>query len=60
VEFILELLGGGGSRGRIVQAYTQLTAEDVEQAVRYAARFLENEVILSAEVPRRDSASFVC
>ncbi|RJP36164.1 MAG: DUF433 domain-containing protein [Phycisphaerales bacterium] len=50
VEFILELLGSGGSRDEIVHAYPQLTATDVEDAVRYAARFLENEVVLCTEV----------
>ncbi len=37
VEFILELVPGGGSRDSIVQAYPQLAPEDVEQAVLYAS-----------------------
>lgn len=52
VAFILELLGSGGSREQIIKAYPQLTVEDVEQAARYAARFLENEVVLSTEAPQ--------
>ena len=52
VEFILELVASGASRGDILEAYPQLSAEDVEEAVQYATRFLENEVVLSAEVTR--------
>ncbi len=50
VEFILELIASGASRDDVVRAYPQLTAEDVEEAVNYAARGLKNEVILSAPV----------
>lgn len=50
VEFILELIACGASRDDIVAAYTGLSADDVEQAVRYAARFLQNEVVVHAEV----------
>jgi hypothetical protein len=28
-----------------------LAAEDVAESLQYAARFLENEVLLSAEIP---------
>ena len=52
VEFILELVASGASRDDIPVAYPQLSAEDVEEAVRYATRFLENEVVLSAEATR--------
>ena len=37
VEFILELLASGASRAEVVAAYPQLSEQDVEQAVRYAA-----------------------
>jgi uncharacterized protein (DUF433 family) len=50
VEFILELLASGASRDEIVQAYPHLMAEDVEEALRYAAHFLDNEVLVTAEV----------
>ena len=50
VEFLLELIASGGSQADILQAYPQLTADDIEQAVRYAANFLKNEVTLTAEV----------
>ena len=49
VEFILELLADGASREQIVGSYPHLTPEDVEAAVRYAARFLKNEVLLTGE-----------
>jgi uncharacterized protein (DUF433 family) len=50
VGFILELAAGGASRDDIVRCYPHLTVEDVEEALRYAAHFLENDVLLSAEV----------
>ncbi len=50
VEFILELVASGATRADIVTAYPHLTEADVEQALRYAARFLQNEVVIAAEV----------
>ena len=50
VEFILELVASGASRSDILRAYPHLAAEDVEEALQYAAHFLKNEVVLSAEV----------
>lgn len=50
VEFILELFASGASQDDIIKAYPHLTSEDIEESLRYAARFLENEVIVSAEV----------
>ncbi len=50
VEFILELIASGASRDDIVRAHPQLTVEDVSEAVRYAARFLEHEVIAQSAV----------
>jgi Uncharacterized conserved protein len=50
VEFIMELVADGASRDDIVSAYPHLTKEDIEQAIRYASRFLENEVVVLAEV----------
>ena len=51
VEFILELIASGASRDDILRAYPHLAPEDIEEAVRYAARFLKNEVILDTELP---------
>jgi uncharacterized protein (DUF433 family) len=50
VEFILELVASGGSRDEILRVYSHVTAEDVEQALRYAAESLKNDVMLTAEV----------
>lgn len=50
VEFILELAASGASSDEIVRAYPHLAAEDVEEALQYAAHVLKNEVVLSAEV----------
>ncbi|HEV8579887.1 MAG TPA: DUF433 domain-containing protein [Thermoanaerobaculia bacterium] len=56
VEFLLELVAQGASRADILTAYPHLTAEDVEQALRYASRFLENEVVISTETPEMSEA----
>lgn len=50
VEFILELAASGASRDDIVRAYPQLTAEDVEESLNFAAHSLSNETIMSAEI----------
>lgn len=50
VEMVLEWLASGGTHDAILAAYPHLTAQDLEQAVRYAARFLENEVVIEAKV----------
>jgi len=50
VEFLLELMASGATQADIVREYPHLTAEDVEQALRYAAHFLRNEVLITAKV----------
>ncbi len=50
VEFILELVASGASRNDILRAYPHLSADAVEDAVRYATHFLKNDILLSAEV----------
>jgi uncharacterized protein (DUF433 family) len=50
VEFILELFASGATREEILSAYPQLTVEAIEEALRYAARFLKNEIIITTEV----------
>ena len=50
VEFILELMASGASRDDVVHAYPHLAPEDVEAALNYAVHFLENDVLVSAEV----------
>ena len=49
VEFILELLAGGGDIAAISRAYPEVSAEAARQAVLYAARFLDNEVLISVK-----------
>jgi uncharacterized protein (DUF433 family) len=50
VEFILELIAAGASAGQIVEAYPQLTPDDVEAAVLYAASSLRNDALLELKV----------
>ena len=50
VEFILELFASGASRDDVVKAYPDLTAEDVEQALRYAAQFLKHDVTVNTRI----------
>ena len=50
VEFILELIASGASAGQIVEAYPQLTPDDVEAAVLYAAISLRNDALLELKV----------
>lgn len=52
VSMVLEWVAGGADRQQILDAYPQLESEDVEQALLYAARFLENEVVETAEIPK--------
>ncbi len=50
VEFIMELMASGATRDDILHAYPQLAADDVGEAVRYAAKFMRNEVIIETEI----------
>jgi uncharacterized protein (DUF433 family) len=50
VEMILEWVAAGASRDDIVSTYPQLTAEDVEEALNFAAQSLRNETIMTAEI----------
>jgi uncharacterized protein (DUF433 family) len=47
VEFILELLASGASRDDIARGWPDLTPEAVEQAVRFAAASLANDVYVA-------------
>jgi uncharacterized protein (DUF433 family) len=51
VEFILELFASGATKDEVLKAYPQLTAEAVEEALRYAAQSVKNEVLLDVKVP---------
>lgn len=50
VEFILELVASGADVAQIVAKYPQLRTEDVQQAVRYAAESLKNDVIITGRL----------
>jgi uncharacterized protein (DUF433 family) len=51
VALVLEWVASGASRDDILRKHPHLTAEDVEQALAYAAESIRNEVLLTAEVP---------
>lgn len=50
IEFILELIASGATRDEILKAYPQLTAEAVEEALKYAAQSVKNEILLDVKV----------
>lgn len=51
IEFILELFASGATRDEMLKAYTQLTSEAIEEALRYAAQSVKNEILLDVKVP---------
>jgi len=50
IEFILELFASGATKEDVIKAYPQLTAEAIEQALKYAAQSVKNEVLLDVKV----------
>ena len=50
VEMVLEWVASGASRDDIVKSYPQLTVEDVEESLNFAAQSLSNETIMTAEI----------
>ncbi len=46
VELIMEWLGTGGTPESIAEKHPLLTKELVMEAIRYAARFSKNEIII--------------
>jgi len=50
IEFILELFASGATRDEVLKAYPQLTADAVEEALKYAAQSVKNEVLLDVKV----------
>ena len=50
IEFILELFASGATKSEMLKAYPQLTAEAVEEALRYAAQSVRNEILLDVKV----------
>lgn len=49
VELIMEWLGTGGSPESIAAKHPLLTPELVMEAIRYAARFAKNEIIIEVQ-----------
>ena len=50
VEILLEWIASGASRDDVLQSYPHLSAEDVEQAIGYAAQAVRNEVLAAVEI----------
>ena len=46
VELIMDWLGTGGTPESIAQKHPLLTKELVLEAIRYAARFMKNEIVI--------------
>ena len=51
VALILEWIASGASPTDIIRQYSHLTAEDVDQALAYAAASMRHEVLLTVQVP---------
>jgi uncharacterized protein (DUF433 family) len=50
IEFILELFASGATKDEILKTYSQLTPEAVEEALKYAAQSVKDEVLLDVKV----------
>jgi len=50
VEMVMEWIALGASRDDILKAHPHLAAEDVQQAIGYAAQAVKNEVLTTAEI----------
>lgn len=46
VEFILELCAGGASHSDVLRLYPHLAPQDVEEALRYAADVVSQDIVL--------------
>ncbi len=49
VELILRKLGAGRSFSDLLEAYPQLTEDDLRAALAFAADYMQHETILAAE-----------
>jgi uncharacterized protein (DUF433 family) len=45
VHVILDLLGAGETQENILEAYPQLTADDIQACLKYAAKLATEEVV---------------
>ncbi|MCX6057512.1 MAG: DUF433 domain-containing protein [Chloroflexi bacterium] len=46
----LELFASGATKGEVIKSYPQLTAEAEEEALKYAAQSIKNEILLDVQV----------
>jgi uncharacterized protein (DUF433 family) len=49
VELILRKLGAGRSIADVLEAYPQLTEDDLRAALAFAADYLQHETVLAAD-----------
>lgn len=49
VELVLRKLGAGSSFANLLEAYPQVTEEDLRAALAFAADYLEHETVIAAE-----------
>ena len=49
VELVLRKLGAGRSFADLLEAYPQLTEEDLRAALAFAADYLEHETVIAAQ-----------
>ena len=45
-EFLLELFASRATRAEVLRSYPHLTAEDIEEALRYAADVLKHDRVI--------------
>ena len=50
IVFILELFASVATKDEVIKSYPQLTAEAVEEALKYAAQSVKNEILLDVKV----------
>jgi uncharacterized protein (DUF433 family) len=51
VEFLLRRIAGGASEDELLEAYPQISREDIHEALIYAANFLRTNARVSGPVP---------
>jgi uncharacterized protein (DUF433 family) len=49
IEFLMELFVSGATRADVLRGYSSLTAEDVEEALGYAADVLKHDLVIPLE-----------
>jgi uncharacterized protein (DUF433 family) len=50
VEFIMELFASGATIEEILKSYSQLNRQAVEEAIRYSANAVKNEILINAQI----------